>query len=132
MRTNKTPDTPTGEFSLPKASVSSRQMGERIPADFLAGRNRTVPRRPVAFGIAAGGAGTLALVRLLARLLDGAGPADAATYSSAGMVVLAVAAVSCWLPSGRAMRVDRPKPCIANNHLSGGCPGSRLRVQVTL
>ena len=61
---------------------------------------------PVAFGIAAGGAGTLALVRLLAGLLFGVGPADAATYSSAGMLVLAVAAVSCWLPARRAMRVD--------------------------
>ncbi len=61
---------------------------------------------PVTLGIAAGGAGTLALVRLLAGLLYGVGPADAASYLAACALVLAVAVGACWLPARRAMLVD--------------------------
>jgi ABC-type antimicrobial peptide transport system permease subunit len=61
---------------------------------------------PVAFGLAAGFAGALALVRLLSGLLYGVGSADASTYLASGALVLVVAIGSCWLPAQRAMRLD--------------------------
>jgi predicted permease len=44
--------------------------------------------------------------RLLTTLLQGVSPTDAATWSSAVGVWIAVALVACWLPARRATRVE--------------------------
>ena len=56
---------------------------------------------PVAVGLAAGLAGTLALSRILQGLLFGVGIADPATMAGVAMVVLAVAAAACYVPASR-------------------------------
>ncbi len=57
--------------------------------------------RPVAIGLAAGLAGTLALSRILQGLLFGVGTADPATMAGVAMIVLAVAAAACYVPASR-------------------------------
>jgi len=57
--------------------------------------------RPVAVGLAGGLAATLALSRILQGLLFGVGVADPATMTGVMIVVLAVAAVACYVPASR-------------------------------
>jgi putative ABC transport system permease protein len=46
------------------------------------------------------------LTRMLASLLFGVGPANPLTYIAVSAVMLAVAAVACYLPAVRAIRID--------------------------
>jgi predicted permease len=46
------------------------------------------------------------LTRMLASLLFGVGPTNVLTYLAVGAVMLAVAAVACYLPAVRAIRID--------------------------
>jgi predicted permease len=46
------------------------------------------------------------LTRMLASLLFGVGPANPLTYLAVSVVMLAVAAVACYLPAVRAVRID--------------------------
>jgi predicted permease len=46
------------------------------------------------------------LTRMLASLLFGVGPANPLTYLAVSAVLLAVAAVACYLPAVRAVRID--------------------------
>jgi putative ABC transport system permease protein len=62
--------------------------------------------RPVAFGLVAGVLVSLAMGRLLTRLLFGVTATDPTTYSAVVLVLLAAAVVATWIPARRALRVD--------------------------
>lgn len=64
-----------------------------------------------ALGLALGGVGAIAFGRLLAGMLYGVGPMDAATYVLVVLTVLAVVGMACLVPARRATRVD-PLTCI--------------------
>ncbi|HUL53572.1 MAG TPA: hypothetical protein VLT83_09215, partial [Opitutaceae bacterium] len=57
-------------------------------------------------GIAAGVAGALGLSRFLRGLLYETPPYDPLVYLAVAAVLLAAAAVACWLPARRAAKVD--------------------------
>ena len=60
-------------------------------------------------GIAIGWLAAVALVRLLASLLYGVAPYDAATFTLTPVVILILAAISAYLPARRASRLDPAK-----------------------
>lgn len=62
--------------------------------------------RLVAIGIVLGLVVGFALTRLLSSLLFGVSPANPATYISVCVVMTAVAALACYLPARRAVKVD--------------------------
>ncbi len=57
-------------------------------------------------GVAIGLAGALALARLVATMLFDVTPFDPASYAATAIVLLAIAALACYIPARRAMRVD--------------------------
>jgi putative ABC transport system permease protein len=57
-------------------------------------------------GVLVGVAATLGVTRLLSRLLYGVTPTDPLTFAVAPVILLAVAALACWLPARRAARID--------------------------
>jgi ABC-type antimicrobial peptide transport system permease subunit len=57
-------------------------------------------------GIVIGLGGALVLTRLMAALLFGVQPTDAATVVTAIATILFVSIAACWLPAWRASRVD--------------------------
>jgi putative ABC transport system permease protein len=57
-------------------------------------------------GVVLGVAGALALSRLVETMLYGVTPFDPASYTATALVLLAVAALACYVPARRAMRVD--------------------------
>ena len=57
-------------------------------------------------GVIVGGTGALAANRMIASLLFGVQPTDAATMAGVIATMSAVAAVACWLPGSRASRLD--------------------------
>jgi putative ABC transport system permease protein len=57
-------------------------------------------------GVAAGIAGALALSRLLRTMLFGVTAVDPASYATTALMLLAVAALACYIPARRAMRLD--------------------------
>jgi putative ABC transport system permease protein len=59
----------------------------------------------VALGVAVGAVGGLGLTRLMASLLFGVEPGDALTLAGVALVLLAIAAVSCFVPARRAASV---------------------------
>jgi ABC-type antimicrobial peptide transport system permease subunit len=60
----------------------------------------------VVAGIAIGLAATLAATRLISSMLFGIGAGDPLTIAGATLLMVAVAAVACFLPARRASRVD--------------------------
>ena len=60
----------------------------------------------VTIGLTLGLAGALLLTRLLSTLLFGVEPTDAVTFVAVSMVLLAVAALACFVPARRAASVD--------------------------
>jgi predicted permease len=60
----------------------------------------------VLIGLAIGAAGALVLTRALETLLFGVEPTDAPTFVMVSMVLLAVAAIACFVPARRAATVD--------------------------
>jgi len=61
---------------------------------------------PVLAGLAAGVAGALLLMRVLAGQLYGVGRADPPTYTVSAAIILIAAVASCGIPMWRAMRLD--------------------------
>ncbi len=57
-------------------------------------------------GIGAGLLGAFALTRFLASLLFGIAPRDPLTFIGVPLLLVLVAALACWVPARRAMRVD--------------------------
>jgi putative ABC transport system permease protein len=57
-------------------------------------------------GTAAGLVASVFLTRTVSSLLYGIESFDAVSFLVIAAILLAVAAVSCWLPARRAMRVD--------------------------
>ena len=57
-------------------------------------------------GIIAGLAGTAVLSRFMTSLLFAVKPTDPFVYAAVSLLLLAVAALACWLPARRASRVD--------------------------
>jgi ABC-type antimicrobial peptide transport system permease subunit len=57
-------------------------------------------------GLALGTAGALAFTRFLGSLLYGVKPSDPLTLAGVALILLAVAALACYLPSRRASHVD--------------------------
>jgi putative ABC transport system permease protein len=57
-------------------------------------------------GLALGTGGALGLTRLMASLLYKVGARDPATMAAVGAVLVAVAAVACYVPARRATKVD--------------------------
>jgi putative ABC transport system permease protein len=64
-------------------------------------------------GVALGIAAALGLANLVAAMLFGVTPFDPVSYAATAGVLLVVAALACYLPARRAMRVD---PIIAMRH----------------
>jgi predicted permease len=62
--------------------------------------------RLVAVGLALGLAASLALARLMERLLFGVGANDPSTFALIAVLLMAVALLACWIPARRATKVD--------------------------
>jgi putative ABC transport system permease protein len=62
---------------------------------------------PVAVGLAAGLAGTVAIERILRGLLFGVGVADPPTVAGVMLVVLTIAATACYVPASRITRSNQ-------------------------
>jgi putative ABC transport system permease protein len=62
--------------------------------------------RIVAVGTALGLIGAYAGARLIERQLFGVPAADLPTFIGVPLILVAVAAVACWVPARRAARVD--------------------------
>ena len=60
----------------------------------------------VVIGLAAGLLNAFLLTRLMASLLFGVAPTDAATFASVTALLAAVALAACYIPARRATRVD--------------------------
>ena len=60
----------------------------------------------VTVGVGIGFVATLIVGRLLSRMLYGVGASDPVSVSVAAVVLIAVAAVACYLPARRATRID--------------------------
>ena len=61
-------------------------------------------------GVSIGIAGSLALTRLMAKMLYGVSPSDPVTFLTIAALLLLIAMAACYIPARRAMRVD---PAIA-------------------
>ena len=60
----------------------------------------------ISAGIVIGGAGALALTRVLEKFLFEVKPADPATFAAVTVVLVLSALAACYVPARRAMRVD--------------------------
>ena len=69
--------------------------------------------RPVAIGVVAGLLAAAFLSRLLAQLLFGLSPTDPLCFVGVGATLTTVAFLACWVPAGRAARLD---PMVALRH----------------
>jgi ABC-type antimicrobial peptide transport system permease subunit len=59
-----------------------------------------------AIGIAIGLAAAIALTRVMGSLLVGVTPTDAFTFATVSLGALGVALLACYVPAGRATKVD--------------------------
>jgi putative ABC transport system permease protein len=57
-------------------------------------------------GLVLGVFGALALTQLMSALLFSVGPTDPLTFLAVALVLMAVAAVSCFLPARRVTTID--------------------------
>jgi ABC-type antimicrobial peptide transport system permease subunit len=69
--------------------------------------------RQVAIGLAIGALASLAMMRVLKSALVAVSPADPATFVIATAMLVLAAALGCYIPARRAMRVD---PLVALRH----------------
>ena len=66
-----------------------------------------------AIGLGIGVLGAFGVTRILKAAVERAVPADPATFVIASIILIAAAALGCWVPARRAMRVD---PAVALRH----------------
>jgi ABC-type antimicrobial peptide transport system permease subunit len=101
-----------GVFGVMSYAVSmrSREMGIRMA---LGARPSEVRRMVVAegmkqalLGVALGVGGAIWLTRMMTTLLFGVAPGDPLTLAAAAILLLATAAIACYLPARRATTVD--------------------------
>jgi putative ABC transport system permease protein len=101
-----------GLYGVISYSVSQRtkEIGVRLamgaPRSRLLGMVIGQGMKLVVAGVIVGLAGALALARLLATLLFEVTPFDPPSYASTVIALVAVAALACYVPARRAMRVD--------------------------
>jgi len=101
-----------GLFSVMIYSVNSRmkEFGVRLALGATpANLHRLVLTRGLAtaaIGIMAGTAAALGLSRFMQSLLFETTPSDPLVYAGVGSVMLAAAALACWLPARRATKVN--------------------------
>ena len=104
--------TAAGLSGLIAYSVSQRtqEIGIRMALGADRGRITAMILREgmtsVAFGLALGIVGALALSRLVSGLLFGVGPTDIYCYAGSALVLIAAAAAACFLPARRATAVS--------------------------
>jgi putative ABC transport system permease protein len=67
----------------------------------------------IAFGVALGVVASAALTRFLGSMLFDVRPTDPATFLTVILLLVGIAALACWIPARRAMRVD---PRVALRH----------------
>ena len=101
-----------GIYGLLAFSVSrrTREIGVRLalgahPGDVLrliVGQGMKL----VFAGVALGVAGAVALTRVMASLLYGVSATDPATFAAVALLLTLAAALACYVPARRAMRVD--------------------------
>jgi putative ABC transport system permease protein len=61
---------------------------------------------PTLAGLVVGVGASLALTRLMARLLFGVSPTDPLTFAAIPLLLASVALLACWVPARRATRMD--------------------------
>jgi putative ABC transport system permease protein len=104
--------TAAGLSGLIAYSVSQRtqEIGIRMALGANRGRITAMILREgmtsVAFGLALGIVGALALSRLVSGLLFGVGPTDVYCYAGSALVLIVAAAAACFLPARRATAVS--------------------------
>ena len=107
--------TAVGLFSIIAYTVDSRmkEFGVRMALGAQPKNlHRLVMKRGLATaagGVALGIAGALTLTRFMQSLLFETMPYDPLVYVAVALVLLAAAALACWLPARRAARVDVSK-----------------------
>jgi len=98
-------------------SQRTREMGLRLAVGASgSGLMRTMMgqgMKPALAGVAIGLAAAVALARFLETLLFGVTPFDPASYAVTALALLAVAALACFLPARRTLRLD---PLVALRH----------------
>ena len=101
-----------GIYGVMSFTIAQRthEMGIRMALGARSGDVRNLILREglrlAMLGIVLGTAGALALGRLLKTLLYDVEPTDPATFTVAVVLLLAVAAIACYVPARRATRVD--------------------------
>jgi putative ABC transport system permease protein len=101
-----------GLYGVISYSVSQRtqEIGVRLaigaPRSRLLGMVLGQGMKLVIAGIGLGLAGALALARVVSTLLFEVTPFDPPSYASTVIALVAVAALACYVPARRAMRVD--------------------------
>jgi len=101
-----------GVYGVMALVVSERtaEMGIRLALGAQPGAVlRLVVRQGVALaatGVAIGVAASIAMTPLLSTQLYGVGALDPPTMAAVPALLLAVAAIACWLPAHRAMKID--------------------------
>ena len=88
----------TGEIGIRMALGAERSNVVRL----VLGRSAIA----VAFGIAIGAGGAIALRKVMAAQLIGIGPADPAVVGAAAAFIFAVALLAAWFPARSAARID--------------------------
>ncbi len=101
-----------GVYGVMALVVSERtaEMGIRLALGAQPGAVlRLVVRQGVALaatGVSIGVAASIAMTPLLSTQLYGVGALDPPTMAAVPALLLAVAAIACWLPAHRAMKID--------------------------
>jgi ABC-type antimicrobial peptide transport system permease subunit len=85
-------------------------MGLRMALGAVPGRLVLLSLRqglmPVIVGLVIGGGAAFWVSRLMTSLLYGITPADPATYIAATAVLFLAAALACYIPARRVLRID--------------------------
>jgi ABC-type antimicrobial peptide transport system permease subunit len=104
--------TSAGIAGVMALSVSQRtnELGIRMALGATSGRVMAMVMRQgmtmVVTGLGLGVVGALAMTRLMTSLLFSVEPTDPVTFLAVGTVLIAVAALSCFIPARRVTTID--------------------------